>query len=83
MVANPPLQALIPYKPKTFHIVDMVTIYLYPFEDIPHLLITGKYSGATLPKNEIVFRHIFERGHAAATREILQACRTYAVQAIR
>jgi hypothetical protein len=53
-----------------------------PLEDIPHLLLTCKYAGATMPKNEIVFRHIFERG-LPATREALQACRTYALHAIR
>jgi len=79
---NPPLQALIPYKSATFHTVDVDKNYLYPFEDIPHLLVTRRYSGATLPKYEMVFRHIFERGHAA-TREVLQACCTYAVHAIR
>jgi hypothetical protein len=50
------------YKAATFHTVDKDNTYNYPFEDIPHLLITGRYSGATLPKNEIVFRHIYERG---------------------
>ncbi len=35
-----------------------------------------------MPKNEFVLRHIFERGQHA-TREALQACRTYAVHAIR
>jgi len=82
VAANSPQQALIPYKPTTFHTTDKVNNYLYPFEDTPHLLITGRYSGTTLLKNEIVFQHIFERGHAA-TREVLQACRTYAVHAIR
>ncbi len=66
------------YKAATFHTADKDNIYCYPFEDIPHLLINGRYSGDTLPKNEIVFRHIFERGHNA-TRETLQACRSYAV----
>ena len=79
--ANPPHQALIPYKPTTFYTVDKDNNCLYPFEHIPHHLITGRYSGATLPKNDIVFKHIFERGHAA-TMEVLQACRTYAIQAI-
>ena len=35
-----------------------------------------------MPKYEIVFRHIFERGQPA-TREVLQACRTYAVHVLR
>jgi hypothetical protein len=80
--ANPPHQAVIPYKPATFHTVDKDNTYLYPYEDISHLHITGKYSGATLPKYDIVLRYIFERGHAA-TREVLQVCRTYAGQAVR
>jgi hypothetical protein len=70
------------YKAATFHTVDKDNTYSYPFEDIPLLLITCIYSGATLPKNEIVFRHIYERGQTA-TRETLQACRSYAIQAIR
>ena len=44
--------------------------------------MTGRYSRATLPRNEIVFRHIFERGQAA-TREALHACRSDAIRAIR
>jgi len=39
------------YKTATFQIVEKDLTYNYPFEDIPHLQITGKYSGATLPKN--------------------------------
>jgi len=70
------------YKTATFHTVEKDLTYNYPFEDIPHLQITGRYSGATLPKNEIVFRHIFERGQNV-TRETLQACRWYAIQALR
>jgi hypothetical protein len=35
-----------------------------------------------MPKNEIVFGHIFERA-LPATREALKACRIYAVHAIR
>jgi hypothetical protein len=70
------------YKAATFYNVDKDNTYSYPFEDIPHLLITGRYSGATLPKNQIVFRHIYERGQTA-TRETLQACRSYAIHAIR
>jgi hypothetical protein len=70
------------YKPATFHKVDMDNNYLFPYEDIPHLLITGRYSGATLPKNDFYFRHISDRGQAA-TRETLQACRSYAIRTIR
>ena len=70
------------YKPSTFHTVTKDNTYTYPFEDIPHLLITGRYSGATSPKNEILLKHIFEKGQAA-TREVLQACRTYTMQTIR
>jgi hypothetical protein len=33
-------------KAATYHTVDMDNIYCYPFEHIPHLLITGRYSGA-------------------------------------
>ena len=70
------------YKPTTLNTVTKDNTYTYPIEEIPHLLITGIYPGATLPKNEIVFKHIFEKGQAA-TREVLQACRIYAMQTIR
>ena len=80
--AIPPNQAIIPYKPATFHTIDKDNNYAYPFEDIPHLLITCSYPGATLPQYELVFRYIFERGEAA-TREVLQACHTYAVHKMR
>jgi hypothetical protein len=43
------------YKPTTFHTVARDNTYTYPFENIPHLLITGRYRGTILPKNEIVF----------------------------
>ena len=66
------------YKPATFHKVDMDNSYAFPYEDIPHLQITGRYSGGTLSKNNIVFGHIFERGQAA-TREALHACKSYAI----
>jgi len=82
VAAIPPNQAIITYKPATFHTVDMDNNYLYTFEDIQHLLIIGRYSGATLPKHEILFRFIFERGQSAI-RELLQAYHAYAVQAIR
>jgi hypothetical protein len=70
------------YNSTTFYTVERDNAYPYPLEDIPHLILTSRYSGATMPKNEIVFRHIFERG-LPATRKALQACRTYAVHAIR
>jgi hypothetical protein len=70
------------YKAATYHTIYRDNSYCYPFEDIPRLLITCRYSGATLPRNEIVFRHIFER-RQAATRETLQARRSYATQTIR
>ena len=62
VAANPPHQAVITYKPAVFHTVDKDNTYLYPYEYIPHLLITRRYSGATLPQYEILFIHIFERG---------------------
>ena len=82
MASIPPNEAIIPYKLATFHRFYKDNNYAYPFENIPHLLISSKYSKATLPKYELVFRHIFER-RQVATREVLQACRTYAIQAIR
>ena len=55
--------------------------YSYPFEDIRHLLTTNNYSGSTMPRNEIVSRNIFKRGQPA-TREAIQAGRTYAIHKI-
>ena len=36
------------YKPATFHKVDRDNSYAFPYEDIPHLQIIGRYSGGTL-----------------------------------
>ena len=75
-------QTVAVYKPATFHKVDRDNRFPFPYEDIPHLIVTGRYLGATLRRNEIVFTHIFERGQAA-TREALHACKPYAIRAIR
>ena len=56
--------------------------YHYPFESLPHLLLMGRYSEATLPWNETVFRNVFPSGQAT-TRELLQSHRTAAHIAIR
>jgi hypothetical protein len=52
-----PNQAITPYKPATFHKIDKDNNFAYPFEDIPHFLITSIYSRATLPKYELILRH--------------------------
>ena len=54
----------------------------YPFVANPHLLITRRYSGSTDNKHELVVRHIFPADQAA-TRKLLQSCRTAAHKAIR
>ena len=59
----------------TFHTVAKDVGFPYPFAANPHLLITGRYSGSTDNKHELVFRHVFPPGQAA-TRELLQSCRT-------
>ena len=51
--------------------------FTYPFAANPHLLVTGRYSGSTDNNHELVFRHDFPAGQAA-TRELLQSCRTAA-----
>jgi hypothetical protein len=51
--------------------------YHYPFEFLPHFLLTGRYSGSTLPWNEMVFKNVFLVGQAA-TRELLHSHRTAA-----
>jgi hypothetical protein len=59
----------------TFHTVAKDVGFPYPFAANPHLLITGRYSGNTDNNHELVFRHVFPAGHAA-TKELLQSCRT-------
>jgi hypothetical protein len=54
----------------------------YFFAANPHLLITGRYSGSTDNNHELVFRHVFLAGQAA-TRELLQSCRTAAHTSIK
>ena len=74
--------ALTPYRKITFHKVDNDNNFLYPFEDISYLNVSSRYSTARTPHCTIIFRHIFEHGHAA-TREALLACRTYATHEIK
>jgi hypothetical protein len=62
--------------------VDNDNIFSYPFEHISHLNITGSYSTARTPHYTIIFRHIFERGHATK-REALLAYQRYATHGIK
>jgi len=55
--------------------------YSHPFEALPHLLLTGRYSGSTLILNEMIFRYVFSVGYAT-TRELIQSHRTAAHIAI-
>ena len=48
------------YKPATLYAVDKDNIYTYSFEDIQHMVISDMCPSAALPKNEIVFRYVFE-----------------------
>jgi len=75
-------QTFAAYEPATFHKADKDNSYPFPYEDIPHLVMIGRYSGATLPRNEIVFMHIFQHGQAV-TKAALHACRSYEIRAIR
>jgi predicted negative regulator of RcsB-dependent stress response len=45
-------------------------------------LITGRYIASTLLPDEIVFRNVFQPGQAA-TRELLQSCRTEVHRAVK
>jgi hypothetical protein len=61
----------------TLHTVAKDMGFPYPFAANPHLLVTGRYSGSTNNKHELVFRHIFPAGQAA-TRELPQRWSTVA-----
>ena len=74
--------SLVPHRTPTYHTVARDADYHHPLEAPPHLLLTGRYSGSTLPWNEMVFRNVFPSGQAA-TRELLQSHRTTAHIAIR
>jgi len=66
----------------TFHTEAQDPRYSHTFEPIPHLLITGRYSASTLLPSELVFRNVFQTDQAA-TRELLNSCRTEAHRAVK
>jgi hypothetical protein len=61
---------LVPHRTPTYHTVAKDADYHHPFESLPHLLLTGRYSGSTLPWKDMVFRNVFPTGRVA-TRELL------------
>jgi len=81
-IGHPPSQQVVQFKNPTYHIVAHDAGHPFPFEHIPHLILTRRCSGSTLIQNEIVFRHIYPIGHAA-TKEMLQSCLTEAHVAIK
>ncbi len=81
-IGHPPTQQVVQFRNPTYHTVAQGAGCPFPFEHIPHLLLTGKYSGSNLLHNKLVFRHIYPQGRAS-TRELLQSCRTEAHNAIR
>jgi len=81
-IGQPPTQQIVKSRNPTYHTVSQDAGCPFPFENTPHLLLTGRYSGSTLHQNELVFRHIYPVG-LPATRELLQSCRTEAHSAIR
>ncbi len=54
----------------------------HPINTILHLLIAGRYSTYILLPNELVFRYVFQLGHAA-TRELLQSWCAEAHRAVK
>jgi hypothetical protein len=66
----------------TYHTEAQDPGFPHPFDPIPHLQLTGRYSGSTLLQNELVFRNVFPYGQAA-TRELLQSSRTEAYRALK
>ena len=73
---------IVPHRTPTYHTVAIDAGLPHPFEPLPHLLLTGRYSGSTLSTNELVFRFVFP-AEQSATRELLQSHRTAAQTAIR
>jgi len=61
-------QQLVPHQTPTYRIVARDVDYHYPFESLPHLLLTGRYSGSTLPWNEMVFGNVFPVGQESCSR---------------
>jgi len=81
-IGHSPEQLVVQFRNPTYHAIAQDAGCPFPFEHIPHLILTCRYSGSNLLQNEIVFRHIYPAGQAA-TRELLQSCRTEARSAIR
>ena len=66
--------ALAEYIPHTHHSQGRDIAVPQPFEDPPHLLVTGVFTKTRSPPNELLFYRLFEPGQAA-TREALQLLR--------
>jgi hypothetical protein len=65
----------------TYHIVEKDPGFPHPFDPMPHLLLTCRYSASNLFQNELVFRYVFQPRHAA-TRELSQSYHTNVMRAI-
>ena len=75
-------QQLVPHRTPTYHTMAKDAGYHYPLKTLPHLNFPGRYSGSTLPWNEMVFRNVYPAGQATR-RELLHSHRTAAHIAIR
>jgi hypothetical protein len=63
------------YKNPTYHTIAQDVGFPFLLEHIPHIKLTDKYYGSFLLHNELIVRHFYPAGKAA-TRELLQSCRT-------
>jgi len=81
-MAHTPSTDIVLYITPTFHTIAKDGMIPFPFEAIPHLQVTGRYSKSKLLQNELVFYYIFEPGQYA-TREVLQLCRTTTAKTVK
>ena len=68
--------------PQIVHTVDIDAAAPLPFENSPHLQLTGRFSGSRLPENEILFKQVFP-GVEHATRDCLLRLGTVASEQVR
>ena len=70
------------FVPHTFHTIASDKAAPLPFENPPHLQLTGRFSGSNIPEYEILFKQLFSGGDLA-TRECLLRLRTIASEQVR
>ncbi len=81
IVTVPPPTGAAP--PQTFHTVAIDNVAPLPFENLPDLQLTIRFSGSRLPENEIMFKQFFFPNGDLATRVCLPKFRTIASKQVR